>query len=248
VSTQPSPLYLTPLTIAHRYALGSLLEARRNAKEQWETFERILDEKEAELAAMAEKIPDDEEAEKPEEPKSKRQRDYEESIRRKWENNWLGDPRWLDLMLNGDPEPRRDRFLELSFEQAFENKHYFAEGRVASPPAISLKGLENQVAEQRRRVAEIRRLRELTTAGASSPMKSASPSKRASVQAEEKKGLKIEFTKHQNLHLKDMAEAPRRNGSHRSECEFSPELYVVSTDRSRRCGPSQLPARRNDAG
>jgi hypothetical protein len=229
VSTQPSPLYLTPLTVAHRYALGSILQARRSAKEQWETFERMLDEKEAEIAAMAEKIPDnEEEAEKPEEPKSKRQRDYEESTRRKWENNWLGDPRWLDLMLNGDPEPKRDRFLELSFEQAYENKHYFAEARAAPPPAISLKGLENQVAEQRRRVAEIRRLRELTTAGAPSPVKSSSsPSKRASAQAEEKKGLKIEFTKHQNLHLKDMAEAPSRNGSHRSECEFTTKAVCI---------------------
>ncbi|KAA8893814.1 HAUS augmin-like complex subunit 6 N-terminus-domain-containing protein [Sphaerosporella brunnea] len=213
-STQPSPFYLTPLTIAHRYALGSIIETRRQAREKWEMFERLLDEKEAEIAAMRERIPADEEDEEKrlEEPKPKRPKGYEESIRKKWENNWLGDPRWLGIILNGDPESTRDRFLELPFEQALGNQHYFAEGRVAPPPAISLKGLENQVAEQRRRVEEIRRLRELSTTGVSS----ASPSK-AAAQAVGNKGLRVEFTKHQNLHLKDMAEAPRRNKLHRSE-------------------------------
>jgi hypothetical protein len=183
----------------------------------------MLDEKEAEIAAMAETIPDDEEDEedeKFEEPQPKRPRGYEETIRRKWENNWLGDPRWLDIILNGDPESTRDRFLEMPFEQAYENQHYFAEGRVASPSAVSLKGLENQVAEQRRRVAEIRRLRELSQSGTSSPVKSsASPSKVASAQMTEKRGLKVEFTKHQNLHLKDMVEVSSRNRLHRSECK-----------------------------
>ena len=220
----PNPTYLTPLTIAHRVVLGSILEARRKAKEQWESFSRLLEEKEAAIAAMAEMIPSEEEeaaaaTEKPEQ--MSRPRGYEESIRRKWENNWLGDPRWLDIILNGDPESTRDRFLELPFEQAWENRQYFESGTMAATQAVSLKGLENQVAEQRRRVAEIQKLRELSLTGTSSPTMpdAASPSKQAvEEQKEKKKGLGVEFKRHQGLHMKDMDGQQTRGRVHQSEC------------------------------
>jgi len=165
---------------------------------------------------MTEQIPEDE----AEEPPPKRPRHYEESVRRKWENNWFGDRRWLDIILNGDPESTRDHFLELGFEDAFENQRYFTEGRAASVARVSLKGLENQVVEQRRRVEEIRKLREQTLSGGVSPSKrrTASPSEAANAESEERKGLKVEFTKHQILHLKDIAGVPKQNRNHQSEC------------------------------
>lgn len=215
--------------------LGSILEAHRTAKAQWESFTRLLEEKEAAVAAMVEMIPSEEEeaaaaeAEKPE--KRSRPRGYEENIRRKWENNWLGDPRWLDIILNGDPESTRDRFLELPFEQAWENRQYFESGTMAATPAVSLKGLENQVAEQRRRVAEIRKLRELSLTGVSSPVKSGamSPGKMApGEQKEKKKGLGVEFTRHQDLHMKDMAGQQMKGRVHRSECGLNCRCRVVS--------------------
>ncbi|KAF8253134.1 hypothetical protein K440DRAFT_627349 [Wilcoxina mikolae CBS 423.85] len=234
-STQPSPLYLTPLTIAHRHALGSLLEAKRKSEARWSSFWSLLDSREAQIAALAEQIPEDE----AEEPPPKRPRHYEESVRRKWENNWLADRRWLDIILNGDPESTKDQFLELGFEEAFENQHYFTDGKTAPVPRISLKSLENQVAEQRRRVEEIRRLREQALSGSVSPSKrrTASPSEAATTESAERKGLKVEFTKHQALHLKDLAGVPKKNRNHKSE--YSELLNSLREEMMLASAPSQ---------
>ena len=229
-------MHLAPLVLAHRHALGSLLEARRDSKEKWSAFSALLDAKEAEIVAMAEQLSvpgadddddDDDPDAQPPPPRRRRRRRpaaYHESVRAKWRSNWLGDPRWLDILLGGDPEVGRDRFLDLNFEEAFDNQHLFAPGRVAPAAAVSLRGLDNQVAEQRRRVEEICKLREQSLGGGLSPhpkSRTASPTKSAaagSEQAEARGPPKVEFAKHQSLHLKDMAALPRRSGNRRNEC------------------------------
>jgi hypothetical protein len=147
----------------------------------------------------------------------------EDCIQNKWQNNWLGDPRWLDIILNGDPELTRDRFLELPFEKALETHRDFMEGGVATDTMlgnVSLKGLERQVAEQRRRVEEIRRLREQTLAGL--PMLrpgTGSPSRSTGNNSiEKRKGLKVEFKNHQNLHLKNAAAVTKPKRNRQNQC------------------------------
>lgn len=211
VSTQPSQRYLNTLTVAHRKALGNLLDARRESEFQWESFKGLLDERHALVASMTEQFTDVKRVQT-------RTKVQEDCIQNKWQNNWLGDPRWLDIILNGDPELTRDRFLELPFEKALETHRDFMEGGVATDTMlgnVSLKGLERQVAEQRRRVEEIRRLREQTLAGL--PMLrpgTGSPSRSTGNNSiEKRKGLKVEFKNHQNLHLKNAAAVtkPKRN-------------------------------------
>ena len=221
-SAQPLPHYLTPLTIAHRSVLGTLLEAHRHEMAQLESFERLLDEKEAQIAAIAETLPEQLEAEAENEKlQPRRPKGYEESIRRRWENNWLGDSRWLDILINGDTESTRDRFLEMPFEQALEKQQYFKDAMASNLSAIGLRGLDNQVAEQRRRVEEIRKLREQTLdvggRSASYPSKAtATPMKPTNV-----KPIKIEFTRHQDLHLKKMTAPLSQSRDRRSECAIS---------------------------
>ena len=220
-------MHLAPLVLAHGHALGSLLEARRDSKAKWSAFSALLDAKEAEIVAMAEQLStpgvDDDPDAQPPPRRRRRPATYDESVRAKWRSNWLGDPRWLDILLDGDPEVARDRFLDLGFEEAFDNQRLFAPGRVAPAAAVSLRGLDSQVAEQRRRVEEIRKLREQSLGGGLSPppkSRTASPAKSPAAGSEqaEARGPKVEFAKHQSLHLKDMAALPRRSRNRRNEC------------------------------
>jgi hypothetical protein len=146
---------------------------------------------------------------------------FEDRIHSKWRNNWLGDPKWLEIILNGDTESTRDKFLELSFEQAFTNQRHFRDGGMGVSLAgkISLKGLERQVDEQRNRVQKMRRLREQSLRGLPSRSGAASPGKASPAKRVEKKGLPVEFAKHQKLHAKDVAGVATGSRRNQSECE-----------------------------
>ena len=84
----------------------------------------------------------------------------------KWTNNWLGDDRWLDILVKGDSEFYKDKLLEMSPEKALAKQHLFTNddkvGKTSRNvlPLTGLKGLETQVEEQKRRVCELRVIRE----------------------------------------------------------------------------------------
>lgn len=90
----------------------------------------------------------------------------EDEVASKWINNWLGDDRWREVLLHGDSEFHRDKLLELGFAKALARHQSFID--VGNMPAITLpvaglKGLEKQVEEQKKRVGELRKLREGAT-------------------------------------------------------------------------------------
>lgn len=84
----------------------------------------------------------------------------------KWTNNWLGDDRWLNILVKGDSEFYKDKLLEMSFEKALAKQHLFTnDDRVEKTsrnilPLTGLKALETQVEEQKRRVCELKMIRE----------------------------------------------------------------------------------------
>lgn len=222
---------LVPLVVAHRARLGRLVEERRRAKERWRRMAVVLDEREAAIAGRGVET----EQEEVVRGLTGREKAAEDTVRRRWKTNWLGDPRWLEIVLDGDSEEVRDRMLEGSFSEALQ--------RVGEtpppPPSVSLKGLENQVEEQRKRVAEIRKLRELTTGVAVVTSGAALKLVPPPAPAADRMGLHVEFRKHQGLGLRDMAGLARRNRGHRSECGFPPKLKIKTpTDnRYRRRAP-----------
>ncbi|KAI5776361.1 HAUS augmin-like complex subunit 6 N-terminus-domain-containing protein [Geopyxis carbonaria] len=214
-SLEPSKAHLTTLNIAHRYSLTSLLKSRERSKAQWSSFSSLLDEKEVEIAAISKVLSEAE----PEEPPKATRRGYEEAIRAKWRNNWLGDPKWLEIILNGDPDAGRDHLMEWPFERAIEKHHYFKNGQSmpSIPGVASLKELDKKVELQQQRVAEMRKLREMAGFSSTRP-NTKSPSKSDGVERVEKKGLKLEFKLHQKLNLKEAATTvPRKERGRENE-------------------------------
>ena len=127
----------------------------------------------------------------------------EAEILAKWKNNWLGDERWLDILVNGDPEYKRDRFLEMKYDKALaKHRSYAAGGEIgktagAVAPLTGLGVIEKQVEEQKRRVDELRVMREaaLNSLAAVQGGDLTSGESLPGVVAE-KKGLPVNFTRH----------------------------------------------------
>ncbi|CUS09529.1 unnamed protein product [Tuber aestivum] len=197
-TSSPAPRDLKILILAHQASLSQLLHARRLSKAQWASFSAFLDSKETEISALSQSLL----RSSTEDTQKSLPRGYEEDVLRKWRNNWLGDQRWLDILLQGDPEFTREQFFELPFERALTKHHHFRGGLGGVRSGeISLKALEKQVQDQKRKLGELRQLRRdhLETIPHASPQ---STQKAASAESEKKaeKPLKVAFGRHQLLH------------------------------------------------
>lgn len=158
----PSLGLLTPLTLAHQSSLTRLLVSRNASKTQWATFMSLLRDREAELRRISSQLP-------PESAIIKDSDLGEGEVISKWSNNWLGDDRWLEILVHGDSEFHKDKLLELGYERAIAKYQSFIEdngiGRlsVSTISGVGLKALEKQVEEQKKRVSELRKMREGAT-------------------------------------------------------------------------------------
>lgn len=117
----------------------------------------------------------------------------------KWRNNWLGDQRWLDILLRGDPEHMRDRFFELPFEKALAKHHHFKNGLLETVNGeISLRALEKQVQEQKSRLGELQQMRQETLRAGPSSAVTISPKKGTNREIRvEGKDLRVVFDQHE---------------------------------------------------
>lgn len=211
-SFTPSSEHIDPLNYAHEYGLRSVTDARNRSKAQWKSFSEILDQKETEVGSVIERIGADETEELPASPK--RPYGYEENIRNKWKNNWIGEPQWLDILLNGDPESTRDHLLELPFDQALQTHHCYTGNGISGPKGIaSLKELENKVRFQQDRVERMRQLKDRI--GFSAVPAKVSPMKVIPSREKDKRGLKVTFRRHLDLHV-GKTDVPRRRSTMRN--------------------------------
>lgn len=194
-TSSPAPRDLKILILAHQVSLSQLLHARRLSKAQWTSFSTFLDTKETEISALSQSLT----RSSAEDTQKSLPRGYEEDVLRKWRNNWLGDQRWLDILLQGDPEFTREQFFELPFEKALAKHHHFKGGPGgARSGEISLKALEQQVQDQKRKLGELRQLRRDHLETIPHAYSQLAP-KAASTEGEKKaeKPLKVAFGRHQ---------------------------------------------------
>ncbi|CAZ82828.1 unnamed protein product [Tuber melanosporum] len=196
-TSSPAPRDLKVLTLAHQASLSQLLHARRLSKAQWASFSAFLDTKETEISALSQSLI----RSSAEDTQKSLPRGYEEDVLRKWRNNWLGDQRWLDILLQGDPEFTREQFFELPFEKALTKHEHFKSGPVSARSGeISLRALEQQIQDQKRKLGELRQLRQdhIETIPHANPQPT--PKAVSAEGTETKKQLKVAFSRHQLLH------------------------------------------------
>jgi hypothetical protein len=138
---------LLPLAIAHKAALVNVLRRKEEKRRKFTEFETILDTKANEINKRIRRCMDTPRAKKPAVP----QREAD-AIKRQLGDNWIGNQKWLEVMLHGDQVQAGDAFLSNRFDKVW---HMVEKGRKledAASEAGLLENLQSRVQEQQTRL------------------------------------------------------------------------------------------------
>ncbi|OAL48096.1 hypothetical protein IQ07DRAFT_682197 [Pyrenochaeta sp. DS3sAY3a] len=138
---------LLPLAIAHKVALTDLLRRKEEKRRRYLEFQRLLDTKSEDINRRIRKCKDTPQAQKPVVSQKEA-----EALKKQLKDNWIGNQKWLDVMLHGDDVQKEDAFLRSRFDKVWYmvEKGRSLENVVAE--AGLLEDLQSRVTEQQDRL------------------------------------------------------------------------------------------------
>lgn len=104
---------LLPLAIAHRASLINILRQKSRLRSRYQEFHHLLDIKEKELSRREQALNLPYEGNNDVISKS----DKIQEIKQQFEIHWQGDPRWKDVLFNGDEQGSHDPLLDIPFSK-----------------------------------------------------------------------------------------------------------------------------------
>ena len=138
---------LLPLAIAHKAALVNVLKRKQEKRARFIEFERLLDTKAEDINRRIRKCKDTPRAKKSAVP----QREAE-TVKKQLKDNWIGNQKWLDVMLYGDNVQAEDAFLNSRFDKVWRMVESGRKiGEVATETGL-LENLQLRVNEQQERL------------------------------------------------------------------------------------------------
>ncbi|KAF1942127.1 hypothetical protein EJ02DRAFT_511872 [Clathrospora elynae] len=138
---------LLPLAIAHKAALVNLLKRKDEKRRKYIEFEGLLDSKAEDINRRIRKCKDTPRAKKPAVLKKEA-----DAVKKQLKDNWIGNEKWLDVMLHGDDVQPGDAFLNSRFDEVW---HMVEKGRKLEDVATEaglLENLQSRVQEQQERL------------------------------------------------------------------------------------------------
>ncbi|KAH9868915.1 hypothetical protein J1614_007990, partial [Plenodomus biglobosus] len=138
---------LLPLAIAHKAALANVLRRKEEQRKKFKEFQTLLDTKSVAINGRLRKCVETPRAKKPVVPQKQA-----EAVKKELKDNWIGNPKWLDVMLHGDDIPAEDVFLTSRFDKVWHmvEKGYKVEN--VTTEAGLLENLQSRVQEQQSRL------------------------------------------------------------------------------------------------
>lgn len=138
---------LLPLAIAHKAALVSVLRRKEEKRRKFTEFEATLESKASDINKRIRRCMDTPRAKRPAVP----QREAD-ALKKQLADNWIGNQKWLGVMLHGEQTQAGDAFLSNQFDKVW---HMVERGRKledAAPEAGLLEDLQSRVQEQQTRL------------------------------------------------------------------------------------------------
>ncbi|KAI8931219.1 hypothetical protein NX059_011568 [Plenodomus lindquistii] len=138
---------LLPLSIAHKAALVNVLKRKEEQRKKFRDFETLLDTKAATINKRLRKCIETPRAKKPAIPQKQA-----DAVKKELKDNWVGNPKWLDVMLHGDDVAAEHVFLTSRFDKVWHmvEKGYKVEN-VTTETGL-LENLQSRVQEQESRL------------------------------------------------------------------------------------------------
>ncbi|KAL1598627.1 hypothetical protein SLS60_007767 [Paraconiothyrium brasiliense] len=142
---------LLPLAIAHRAALTKILQQKEERRRRFTEFGHLLDKKVDEINHRILKT-----AETPRASKSAILQKELDAIKKQLEDNWIGNRKWMNVMLFGDDVPGDAVYLNGSFQNVWRIVEQGEKLENAVPEVGLLEDLQLRLDEQKIRLQEWR--------------------------------------------------------------------------------------------
>lgn len=187
---------LVALTLAHRVSLSNLLRRKDEARKQYRDLSELLDLKERNIARRHEQV----KAQKAN-PTGAADREITDDIRldtwRTVRNNWTGNERWMEALLQGDANARTDGVLGSNFDRVWRRVQSSRLSELEDEGKGLLEQLDHRVKLQQE---NLQKRRDLHRQMCEQDDGGAAPSAREPTK-EKKRGIHLGFNAHENLHL-----------------------------------------------
>lgn len=143
----PEQQSLLPLAIAHKAALVNVLKKKEQKRRRYLDFEMLLDNKTADINRRIRQSKDT-----PRATRSAVSQKEAEAIKKQLKDNWIGNQKWLDVMLHGDDVQAGEAFLTSRFDKIWRMVEHGRELENVTVEAGLLENLQSRVQEQQSRL------------------------------------------------------------------------------------------------
>ncbi|EAT80019.2 hypothetical protein SNOG_12721 [Parastagonospora nodorum SN15] len=140
---------LLPLAIAHKAALVNILRRKEQKRRRYLEFEALLNSKTEDINRRIRKSKDTPRAKRPAVP----QREAD-AIKKQLKDNWIGNQKWLDVMLQGDDVQAGEAWMGSRFDKIWRMVEHGRKLEDVTPEAGLLENLQSRVQEQKDRLAK----------------------------------------------------------------------------------------------
>lgn len=160
---------LLPLAIAHKAALVNVLKKKEQKRRRYLAFEQLLDNKTADINRRISQSQDTPRARRSAVPQKEA-----EAIKKQLKDNWIGNQKWLDVMLHGDDVQADEVFLTSRFDKIWRMVEHGRELENVTVEAGLLENLQSRVQEQQFRLQKWRQFHEKLQEDKKEPISTAS--------------------------------------------------------------------------
>ena len=183
---------LLPLAVAHRASLTAVLRRKAVLKTRYTEFQRLLDEKERELAQRTEHLGAIEES-----GAAKFVPNHAiQGIKRQFDVHWQGDIRWVDVIVKGGEHDTCDSLFETEFSELWPSLN---EGTLHETTVINQHGLfqdlEKTIANQQARLQHWKAAKDDLI----STPKLTAPTKISCLDPSKSHGIELDLSRHKDI-------------------------------------------------
>ncbi|KAA8622302.1 HAUS6 N domain containing protein [Pyrenophora tritici-repentis] len=138
---------LLPLAIAHKAALQNVLRQKEEKRRRYMEFQNLLDNKAVDINSRIHKCKETPRAKRPAVPPKEA-----EAVKKQLKDNWIGNQKWLHVMLHGDGVHAEDAFLNGRFDKVWHMVEKGSKLEDVAAEAGLLENLQSRVQEQQKRL------------------------------------------------------------------------------------------------
>ncbi|OLN87365.1 hypothetical protein CCHL11_09292 [Colletotrichum chlorophyti] len=184
---------LVTLALAHRVSITNAMRRKDQARKQYRELAELFTSKESEITHRKEQIKSAEEKSKHRHVANDMRLDTWRTVR----NNWAGNEQWVEALLYGDVNARKDGLLSAPFDRVWRRLQSGRLSELQDDGEGLLEQLDGRVQTQKERLAKWREF-QLNMFG--TPRKAAPTT--ASQPARTKRGIDLGFDMHETLHFR----------------------------------------------